>query len=83
MISKEILNRINKKTTLCSKQLKSEGIENISSVVKWFKKIVDRHLFNIMFDIKDFYSSIQNIYLRGSRRGFTVCGWVQIMECGQ
>ena len=56
-ISKQILDQINSK--LCE-ILKVNEWKNTASVINWFKKIESKssHKF-LMFDIKDFYSSIK------------------------
>ena len=56
-ISKAILDNINKR--LCT-SLNINQWKNTASVLEWFKRIEQKHLYKfIMFDIKDFYLSIQ------------------------
>ena len=56
-ISKAILDNINKR--LCT-SLNINQWKNTASVTEWLKKIEQKHLYKfIMFDIKDFYPSIQ------------------------
>ena len=61
-ISKSILDKIN--ICLC-KKLKLNEWKNTTDVINWFEKIDEKHLptFTI-FDIKDFYSSIKETFLR-------------------
>ena len=56
-ISKHILQNINK--TL-SEEIKVNEWKNTESVINWFKNIPNKHLYKfLMFDIKDFYTSIK------------------------
>ena len=67
-ISKQILDQINSK--LCE-ILKVNEWKNTASVIDWFEKIESKssHKF-LMFDIKDFYPSIQEGF---TNRGFRIC----------
>ena len=60
-ISKVILDKINSNLI---QQLKVKQWKNTQNVIKWFTKIEEKsnHKF-IVFDIKDFYSSIKEILL--------------------
>ena len=55
-ISKTILDNINKH--LCT-SLNINRWKNTASVIEWFKRIEQNHLYKFIFDIKDFYQSIQ------------------------
>ena len=65
-ISKAILDNINKR--LCNR-LNINQWKNTASVIEWFKRIEQKHLYKfIMFDIKDFYPSIQEELLNKGLR---------------
>ena len=65
-ISKAILDNINKR--LCTR-LNINQWKNTASVIEWFKRIEQKHLYKfIMFDIKDFYPSIQEELLNKGLR---------------
>ena len=65
-ISKAILDYINK--LLCTR-LNINQWKNTASVIEWFKRIEQKHLYKfIMFDIKDFYPSIQEELLNKGLR---------------
>ena len=65
-ISKAILDNINKR--LCTR-LNINQWKNTASVIEWFKRIQQKHLYKfIMFDIKDFYPSIQEELLNKGLR---------------
>ena len=65
-ISKAILDHINKR--LCT-SLNINQWKNAASVIDWFKRIEQKHLYKfIMFDIKDFYPSIQEELLNKALR---------------
>ena len=65
-ISKAILDNINKR--LCTR-LNINQWKNTASVIEWFKRIEQKHLYKfIMFDIKDFYPSIQKEVLNKGLR---------------
>ena len=65
-ISKAILDNINKR--LCT-SLNINQWKNTASVIEWFKRIEQKHLYKfIIFDIKDFYPSIQEELLNKGLR---------------
>ena len=65
-IHKAILDNINKR--LCT-SLNINQWKNTESVIEWFKRIEQKHLYKfIMFDIKDFYPSIQEELLNKGLR---------------
>ena len=65
-ISKHILQNISK--TLSGKTKVNE-CKNTESVTNWFKSVPNKHLYTfLMFDIKDFYSSIKEKLLREAKR---------------
>ena len=65
-ISKAILDNINK--CLCTR-LNINQWKNTASVIEWFKRIEQKHLYKfIIFDIKDFYPSIQEELLNKGLR---------------
>ena len=64
--SKAILDNINK--CLCT-SLNINQWKNTASVIEWFKRIEQKHLYKfIIFDIKDFYPSIQEELLNKGLR---------------
>ena len=65
-ISKAILDNIKKR--LCS-SLSINQRKNTTSVIEWFKRIEQKHLYTfIMFDITEFYLSIQGELLNKGLR---------------
>ena len=57
-INKDILWKVN--TTL-SKKLNANEWKNTGNVINWFKNISNKHLYKLsLFDIKDFYPSIND-----------------------
>ena len=65
-ISNAILDNISKR--LCTR-LNINQWKNTASVIEWFKRIEQKHLYKfIMFDIKDFYPSIQEELLKKGLR---------------
>ena len=65
-IRKAILDNISKR--LCTR-LNINPWKNTGSVIEWFKKIEQKHLYkHIMFDIKDFYRSIKDELLNKGLR---------------
>ena len=65
-ISKALLYNINKH--LCTR-LNINQWKNTASVIEWFKRIEQKHFCKfIMFDIKDFYPSIQEELLNKGLR---------------
>ena len=58
-ISKAVLDNINKR--LCTSSNINQW-QNTASIIEWFKRIEQKHLYKfIIFDIKDFYPSIQEL----------------------
>ena len=65
-ISKAILDNINKR--LCTSSNINQW-QNTASIIEWFKRIEQKHLYKfIIFDIKDFYPSIQEELLNKGLR---------------
>ena len=65
-IRKAILDNINRR--LCT-SLNINQWKNTASVIEWFKRIEQKHLYKfIIFDIKDFYPSIQEELLNKGLR---------------
>ena len=65
-ISKHLLQNIN---THLSEKMEVNEWKNTESVINWFKNISNKHLYKfLMFDIKDFYSSIKEKLLWEGKR---------------